>query len=263
MAREAQMASTVAHGNVVGIVDVDVAASGFLFLVMELVEGEPLVAHRHRFGDPAWALPVLAQLADGLAALHKAGVVHRDLKPGNVLLTGATVKISDFGIALQADEAAPVGDTTASLLAGAPLDATGLLGGDAPEPGGPTAVLRGLPGTSSPLTRTGLLPGTPAYIAPELAGGRAHVSPATDVFAFGVIAHELLTGEKPFAEPPILSLLDGRPVPAPHPLSRGWPGCPPELARLFDACLALAPAERPSASALARALGRETTAASA
>src|SRR5262249_37004924 len=103
-AREAQMASTVAHPNVVGIIDVDVASSGFLYLVMELVDGEPLHHYRERFGDPGWAVPVLRQIASGLAALHAAGVVHRDLKPGNVLVSGAEVrpqvKISDFGIAL-------------------------------------------------------------------------------------------------------------------------------------------------------------------
>src|SRR5690606_1114072 len=90
---------------VVKIVDVDVASSGFLYLVMELVDGEPLHHHKRNFGDTVWALSVLRQVAAGLAALHRFGIVHRDVKPPNILVSFADdpatveVKITDFGIA--------------------------------------------------------------------------------------------------------------------------------------------------------------------
>ncbi|HEX3345996.1 MAG TPA: protein kinase, partial [Polyangiaceae bacterium] len=109
-AREAQLASEVKHANVVSIVDVDVSTEGTLFLVMELVDGRSLREERARFGQPEWALPVLGQIARGLAAIHARGIVHRDLKPANVLLAGpagdtaAVVKIADFGIANVAPE---------------------------------------------------------------------------------------------------------------------------------------------------------------
>ncbi len=110
LAREAQIASTMSHPNLVGVLDVDVATSGFLYIVMELVEGTSLGAQRERFGNADWALPLLQQIAAGITALHEAGVVHRDLKPGNVLVTtntagAAQIKIADFGISLQAQSA--------------------------------------------------------------------------------------------------------------------------------------------------------------
>jgi serine/threonine-protein kinase len=110
-AREAQIVAYVNHPNVVSIVDVDVDASGFLFLVMELVvDGTTLHDVRRRHRDVAWTLGVLAQVAEGIDAIHGAGIVHRDLKPGNVLLSrGADgrrprVKITDFGISSLAED---------------------------------------------------------------------------------------------------------------------------------------------------------------
>lgn len=104
-AREAQIVANVNHPNVVSIVDVDVAKSGFIFLVMELVaSGTTLHDVRRRHHDVPWTLGVLAQVAEGIDAIHAAGIIHRDLKPGNILLSrGADgrrplVKITDFGI---------------------------------------------------------------------------------------------------------------------------------------------------------------------
>jgi len=102
LAREAQIASHVSHPNLVGIVDVDIAPSGFLYLVLEYVDGPTLRKLTGRFGNTAWALDVLRQIAEGLEALHAAGIVHRDLKPSNVIVTGTDerpiVKITDFGV---------------------------------------------------------------------------------------------------------------------------------------------------------------------
>jgi serine/threonine protein kinase len=296
LAREAQMASTVAHPNVVGILDVDVASSGFLYLVMELVEGgQSLHELRGRFGDPTWALPVLRQIADGLVALHAAGVVHRDLKPGNVLLMPGDasvplVKISDFGIAigdtarfdkLDPDDmpsgiageatgrsvpALDSSDLTAALAARPiePRDVTvkDSLRGRAPSPGvaesSPGAGGGSLGGASlggsSFLTGTGMLPGTPSYIAPELVHGREQLSPAADLFAFGVIAYEMIADRRPFAEAPVLALVERRPVATPRSILEAWPECPPVLAAALDACLSFDPRARPTAKELAEKL---------
>lgn len=104
-AREAQIVANVNHANVVSIVDVDVAKSGFIFLVMELVAaGTTLHDVRGRSRDVPWTLGVLAQVAEGIDAIHDAGIIHRDLKPGNILLSRGQdgrrplVKITDFGI---------------------------------------------------------------------------------------------------------------------------------------------------------------------
>jgi serine/threonine-protein kinase len=262
LAREAQIACRVTHPNVVGVIDVDVATDGFLYIVMELVEGQPLSMLRDRFGDARWAMPILVQITEGLAALHAVEVVHRDLKPANVLLTGGggatpVVKISDFGISLQASHAGPKPDAEDEAEAvtrdlGTPntqpvsLPTVPIVAPAArPANGGREAL--------PSLTRTGQLPGTPAYIAPELVNGRDHVTPAADVFSLGVIACEMLARTRPFDEPPALSLLDRRKPQAVASLATIWPAAPAELVRLVDGALALDPRHRPTAAALASA----------
>jgi serine/threonine-protein kinase len=220
-AREAQIAAQVTHPNLVAIVDIDIAASGALYLVLELVDGSSLEEMRERFGDAAWALPILAQVAGGLAALHDAGIVHRDLKPANVLHADGVAKIADFGVAslrlARADTLTP-------------------------------AVSRSM--ARDRLTRVGQVIGTPLYIAPEQASGAA-VGPAVDVWSFGVVAHELLTGHLPFIEPPLYARLEGR-----EAVLRPLPLPAPEAAQaLLARCLSLEPAERPSAQELVAIAG--------
>jgi serine/threonine protein kinase len=132
------------------------------------------------------------------------------------------------------------------------------------EPGAtaaPPTVREGLPRRStlaatsrSPVTRTGVLPGTPAYMAPELARGREHVSPAADLFAFGVMAHELVTGRRPFVEPPVLAVLSGRPVRRAGAAVVSAQAVPLSVIDLIDECLRLEPQERPSAALVAERL---------
>lgn len=103
MVREAQILARMDHPNLASIADVDVTPDGLLYLVMELCEGEPLQRHKARFRDVPWALSVLHQMAAGLAAVHAQGVIHRDLKPGNVMVYDQAnglplVKLVDFGI---------------------------------------------------------------------------------------------------------------------------------------------------------------------
>jgi hypothetical protein len=242
LAREAQIAAQVAHEHLVAIVDVDVSETGALYIVMELVDGAPLSARRDRYGDVAWARDMLAQIARGLAALHAHGVVHRDLKPANVLVTkDGVAKIADFGIArLGADTAeAQVAQarTEAMAMGGAVVGA---------------AATVAAPAASNPeLTATGMIMGTPLYMAPELAGGAGAAAPSSDLFSLGVIAHELMTGALPFASPPALDAIAGRPWPAPSPLP---PAIPAALSTILARCLDRDPTKRPTADEIAAAL---------
>ncbi|HMY18864.1 MAG TPA: protein kinase, partial [Polyangium sp.] len=110
MVREAQILARMDHPNLASIADVDVTPDGLLYLVMELCEGEPLQRHKARFRNVPWALSVLRQMAQGLAAVHAQGVIHRDLKPGNVMVSekpdgSPAVKLVDFGISTLTREA--------------------------------------------------------------------------------------------------------------------------------------------------------------
>jgi serine/threonine-protein kinase len=246
LAREAQIACTMSHRNLVGVIDVDVATSGFLYIVMELVEGASLKEHRSRFGESAWALPILHQLAEGVAALHAAGVVHRDLKPANVLVTTASdgetwIKIADFGISVHAP--AEELESTSTRPSAALVDRTQV---EVPKPHGVAG--------SSFLTATGLVPGTPAYLAPELVAGRTHVTAAADMFAFGVIAFELLTGKRPFVEAPATALFQNRPPMRATSIEHAWSEPVPVLVAFIDACLDYDPMRRPDAAQAARVL---------
>ncbi len=233
LAREAQVAAQVSHENLVSIVDVDVSETGSLFLVMELVEGGPLVEHQRRYGDATWARTVLGQVARGLAALHARGVVHRDLKPGNVLITGGGVaKIADFGIArLGAD---PHGSTLAQVGAGSK-----------------TPAQSGATEQNTALTGTGDLIGTPLYMAPELGLGGKSAEPSSDLWSFGVIAYQLITGKRAFEVPPVLEALAGRPVERPSFPEGALPNA---VLTLLARCLDLDPTARPTAAELASAL---------
>ena len=167
--REINLARQVTHPNVCRIYEFGHASrrgEDVLFLTMELLEGETLLERIHRGGklEPAEALPLVRQMAAGLAAAQKAGVVHRDFKSGNVMLvpdateeTGRRVVITDFGLAKSASPTA------------ADLEVTG----------------------------KHLMIGTPAYMAPEQVAGQP-VTPATDLYALGVVLYEMLTAHTPF-----------------------------------------------------------------
>jgi serine/threonine protein kinase len=142
-----------------------------------------------------------------------------------VLLQGGVPRIADFGLAvLRNDEA--VGDIAAAETLASP--------------------------DSPPLTRAGAIMGTPLYMAPELVAGAREARAAADVFAFGVMAYQMLSGDAPFAEPLLIAKLAGKPI-VPVALLRA-PGLDPIHAALIDSCLALDPAARPTAADL-RELG--------
>lgn len=247
-AREAEIAASVRHPNLVRVFDFGISDKHALYLVMELVVGESLEEQRSRFGDRTWAIPILEQAARGLRALHEAGVVHRDLKPANVLTseTGPTplvVKIADFGLSRVHE---PLGDGAVSTP---------------PPSAEPTLVASGsMPPVrpmASPrvLTQTGTFLGTPHYMAPEQSSGSRSVGPSADVFAFGVMAREMLTGTTPFRAPPVYDRLAGRSIEQPPPLGNTCTDLSDALTLLLDRTLSEDPAARPSMDELCGALG--------
>jgi serine/threonine-protein kinase len=225
-AREARIAAELDHPNLVAVRDVALTDEGVLYLVMDLVEGASLDAERKRFGDVARMVPILAQVARGLAAMHARTIVHRDLKPGNVLVSepaGAhpQIKIADFGIA---------------ALSHSDLDGTLAEGG------------------AADLTRTGWIMGTLEYLAPELAHGVRGALPSSDMFSFGVLAYEVLTGSDPFVPPAAVARMEGRTISTPTPLRERCVRLELEVATLIQRCLHIDPRRRPTAEALAVAL---------
>jgi TolB-like protein/Tfp pilus assembly protein PilF len=164
--REARAVAALSHPNILAIFDFG-ESGGVSFAVMELLEGETL---RQRLaGGPLparKAADYALQIAEGLSAAHARGIVHRDLKPENLFLTNADfVKILDFGLA-RSDEALPARDET-----------------DAP--------------TVAALTEPGMVMGTVGYMSPEQARGRP-VDARSDIFSFGAVVFEMLSGERPF-----------------------------------------------------------------
>ncbi|MBA2543357.1 MAG: serine/threonine protein kinase [Deltaproteobacteria bacterium] len=259
LAREARIAAQVTHPNVVAIVDVDVASAGFLFMVIELVDGKALHERVDRYRDQAWLIPVLAQIADGLAALHRHGIVHRDLKPANILIEDVDgkprVKITDFGISRIADDE-PDGRDPGVLASPSDSNITALL-----KPGYVAPDLDRTPSrtpsnrVSTPLTTTGFVAGTPMYMAPELTGSTGEVSPSADVFSFGILAFQVLTGHPPWTEPPSVTSAARRVVPAPRSLTEEVPTLAKPVSDLIARCLALVPEQRPTATELAATFG--------
>ncbi|MCA9586940.1 MAG: serine/threonine protein kinase [Myxococcales bacterium] len=225
-AREARIASTMSHPNVVRVLDVGVSSRGFLYLVMEHLSGASLAAARDHYGDAAWATAMLRGVVDALVALHARGIVHRDLKPSNVVVVrergGDVPKVIDFGLAML------------SVRAGA---GSGAAGADAT-----TRSVLGRADAAGPV-------GTPLYMAPELVLDGRPASAASDVFALAVMAHVLFVGQTPFGRPLYES---GVSLTA----ARTWGGADPALACVLERALSRDPAERPTASEIARAIPR-------
>ncbi|MCK6551426.1 serine/threonine protein kinase, partial [Myxococcota bacterium] len=233
--REARAASRVDHPNIVRVLDLDQDdASGVWYLVMELVDGEDLGQLLEREGPlaPKRAIAIVCDVLDALGAAHAAGVIHRDVKPRNILRLAASppgrdrIKVCDFGLAKALD----------------------------PDADGRSA---------EELTRAGTFCGTPAYMAPEqILGGP--VDARTDVYAAGALLYKLLTGRTPFREKErstLFASILNEPVPALVP-TNAEPD--PELDRIVRRALAKEPEHRyPTAEGMRDALRTRETGGSA
>jgi Tol biopolymer transport system component len=179
--REAQTLAALNHPNIAHVHGFEESGSARA-LVMELVDGEDLSQRILRGAIPLdEALPIAKQIAEALEAAHEQGIVHRDLKPANIKVRpDGTVKVLDFGLA-KAMEPASMSTTPSSALAKSPT-------------------------VQSPATEVGIVLGTAAYMAPEQARGRA-VDRRADIWAFGVVLYEMLTGRRAFQGPEISDVL--------------------------------------------------------
>ena len=212
-AREARTVAGLSHPNIVVLYSVE-AERGIHFLTMELVEGQNLSQLVRAGGLPlARVLELAIPLADALAAAHDRGVVHRDLKPGNVMVTReGRVKVLDFGLAKPASPD-PALDSTQAATA------------------------------TSPLSGAGQVMGTLPYMAPEQVRGEA-VDARTDLFAFGILLYELATGRRPFQGGTLADVSSSilRDTPPTVQALRG--DLPPDIGRIIGRCLEKDPDRR-------------------
>jgi serine/threonine protein kinase len=204
LVREARAASALNHPNIVTVHDIG-QAEDIDYIAMEYVEGKTLDKEIGSRGlKLGQALKIAVQIADALAKAHAAGIVHRDLKPGNVMVSPeGRVKLLDFGLA--------------KLSAAADMAAT-----------------------EQPATRPGMLMGTPQYMAPEQIEGKP-ADARTDIFAFGMLLYEMLTGRRAFRGDSQVSTLAAILNTEPSPLGGATPR---DLEKLVQRCLRKDPARR-------------------
>jgi serine/threonine-protein kinase len=229
--REAAAAAALRHPNVVVIHDVGVLDDGRCYVVMELLEGRNLAEELRRGPmPPAQVIDLFSQVLRGLRHAHRAGFVHRDMKPANILLAtsedGTIVpKILDFGIVKQVGRA--------------DLDGGGTSGDEAPD-----------------LTQVGTFLGTPQYVSPEQACGH-EPDPRADLYSVGVMLYRALCGKLPFERTSSEAYVAAHVQAAVPPMSERAPDVPvpPELEQIVRRCLEKSPDRRyPDADALRRAL---------
>jgi eukaryotic-like serine/threonine-protein kinase len=212
--KEAQAASSLNHPNIITIYEVG-QADGRDFIAMELVQGRPLDEVIGRKALPlGTSIAYGIQIADALAAAHAAGIVHRDLKPGNVMIADSgVVKVLDFGLAKLVAPASSAPDATRTML------------------------------DENPRTVDGTILGTVSYMSPEQAEGKP-VDPRSDIFSFGALCYEMLTGRRAFQRESTASTLAAILTADPVSLSSAALELPTELARIVSRCLRKAPEKR-------------------
>ncbi|HXD22250.1 MAG TPA: serine/threonine-protein kinase, partial [Gemmatimonadaceae bacterium] len=207
--REIQLAAQLQHPHIVPLY-----AAGehgdLLYYTMPYIEGESLkhAIHEHGTRKPFTlreVVRILHDVSDALAYAHARGVIHRDIKPGNVLRSGAHAVVTDFGVA--------------------------------------KAISASLPAVG--MTTSGMAIGTPAYMAPEQLAGDPAADHRVDIYAVGLLAYELLTGEAPFNETSPQATLAAQMTREPVAVGRKRPDVPPSLAALVMKCLAKMPEQRP------------------
>ncbi len=203
--REIEVTANLQHPHILPLFESG-EANGFLFYVMPYVEGESLRDRLERDGalPVAEATRLIREVADALAYAHSRGVVHRDIKPDNVMISGRHATVTDFGVARAVSEAA-----------------------------GPVA-----------LTTVGMAVGTPAYMSPEQAAADPDIDHRADIYAFGVFAYELLTGAPPFADRKVQNVLAAHLFEQPKPLRDVRPDVGRALSDVVMRCLSKEPDDR-------------------
>ena len=203
--REIEIAAQLQHPHILPLLDSG-DANGFLYYVMPYVTGQSLRERLGREGElPIHeAVRLITEVVDALAHAHEHGVVHRDIKPDNVMLSGRHALVADFGVAKAVSEA------------------TG----------------------RSNVTTLGVAVGTPAYMSPEQAAADPHIDHRSDIYAVGAMAYELLTGRPPFVGATPQQVLAAHVTEAPDPVGKRRPGIPAPLEALVMRCLAKRPADR-------------------
>ena len=218
--REIGIAARLRHPNIMPLYDSG-DVDGLLYFVMPYEEGKSLRVRLdagERLGV-AEAVSILRDVARALACAHEQGVVHRDIKPDNVLLSGGAAVVTDFGIAKAL--------TVAAVASG-----------------------------TGPVTQAGTVIGTPAYMSPEQAMGDPATDHRTDIYAFGCLAYEVFAGAPPFTGATTYQILSAQISEPPKPLADRRPDTPEAVARLIARCLEKDPDSRPAGAAqLLEALG--------
>jgi serine/threonine protein kinase len=210
--REIQLAARLQHPHIVPLLSAG-EAQGLPYFVMPFVAGESLRARVAREGElPVTdTIRILRDVVSALVYAHGSGIMHRDIKPDNVLLSGGVAVVTDFGVA------------KALSISSEGHEAVGL-------------------------TSLGMALGTPAYMAPEQATGDPQTDHRADIYSLGAMAYEMLAGRPPFIGRSPQAVLAAQVVETPDPIDRLRPAVPPALAALVTACLAKRPADRPQSA---------------
>ena len=208
--QEARAASALNHPNIITLYDIG-SESGIDFIVMEYVAGKTLDQRIPRKRMPtSEALKLAIQMADALAKAHSAGIIHRDLKPTNVMVTDdGLVKVLDFGLAKLTELVATEGTTRTQLSE----------------------------------TEEGMIVGTLSYMSPEQAEGKK-VDARSDIFSFGAVLYEMVTGMRAFVGDSNLALLTAIMREEPKPISQIVQGIPHDLEKIINRCLRKDPQKR-------------------
>ncbi len=203
--REIKIAAQLQHPHILPLLDSG-ESDGFLYYVMPFIQGESLRDRLTTKGElpVAEATRLLRDVADALSYAHGRGVVHRDIKPDNIMLSGRHALVMDFGVAKAVSEAT---------------------------------------GRNS-LTSVGIALGTPTYMSPEQAAADPHVDHRADIYALGAMGYELLSGKPPFTGMTPQQVLASHVTEAPKPVTELRAACPPALAETIMRCLAKRPADR-------------------
>ncbi len=209
--REIKLAARLQHPHIVPVLSAGQTSDGIPFYTMPFVKGYSLRTRIERTGELSVpeAVRVLRDVAAALAYAHAEGVIHRDIKPDNVLLSSGVAVVTDFGVAKAIDVATHDG-------------ATGQSG----------------------ITSLGVAVGTPAYMSPEQASADVNVDHRADIYSFGCFAYELLTGTSPFANRSPQHMLSAHVTELPEAITRRRPNVPAPVAALVMRCLEKRPADR-------------------